>query len=87
MDGEMCFRSATLWQSKWQSRRCCPELATNTDSLCKTVALLPRPTVHQLSNELKVLLVWLSNMVKYDKDFDLAMDRLDRLEKDLFHMA
>mmetsp|Transcript_20267 Transcript_20267/g.44252 ORF Transcript_20267/g.44252 Transcript_20267/m.44252 type:complete len:502 (-) Transcript_20267:48-1553(-) len=57
-----------------------------TESLCKTVALLPRPTVHQLSNELKVLGVWLSYMVRYGKDFDLAMDRLDRLEKELFQM-
>lgn len=57
------------------------------DSLCKTVALLPRPNVLQLSNELRVLLVWLSNMVKYDKDFDLAMGRLGELEKQLFKFS
>jgi len=54
------------------------------DSLCKTVHLLMHPTTEQLSNELRILLVWLSYMVKYDKDFDLAMDRLDDLEKRLF---
>jgi len=57
----------------------------SSDALCKTVALLLRPTLQQLSNELKILLVWLSYMVKYEKDFDLAMDRLDALEKKLFN--
>lgn len=54
------------------------------DALCKTVALLARPTIHQLSNELKILLVWLVHMVQYEKDFDLAMNRLDTLEKEFF---
>ncbi|CAE8673297.1 unnamed protein product [Polarella glacialis] len=52
--------------------------------LCKTVNLLDHPSLEQLSSELRILLVWLSHMVKYDKDFDLAMDKLDDLERELF---
>lgn len=63
----------------------CPRTGVlSQDSLCKTVHLLMHPTAEQLSNELKILLVWLSYMVKYDKDFDMAMDSLDALEKRLF---
>lgn len=53
-------------------------------SLCKTVNLLDNPSLEQLSNELRILLVWLDHMVKYDKDFDLSMDGLDNLERQLF---
>jgi len=52
--------------------------------LCKTVNLIDTPTVEQLSNELRILLVWLNNMVQYHKDFDLFMDQLDDLEAELF---
>eukprot|EP00440_Ansanella_granifera_P075111 gb/GFBE01081513.1/.p1 GENE.gb/GFBE01081513.1/~~gb/GFBE01081513.1/.p1 ORF type:complete len:521 (+),score=110.75 gb/GFBE01081513.1/:1-1563(+) len=51
---------------------------------CKTVNLIDRPSLEQLSNELRILLVWLSRMVEYDKDFDLWMDGLDDLEAKLF---
>merc|ERR1712008_478757 len=49
---------------------------------CKTVKLLDQPTIEQLSNELRVLLVWLPRMVGYGQAFDLAMDKLDDLEKE-----
>ncbi|CAE7206695.1 unnamed protein product [Symbiodinium natans] len=52
--------------------------------LCKTVNLIDTPTLEQLSNELRILLVWLSHMVQYHKDFDLFMDQLDDLEAELF---
>lgn len=57
------------------------------DSLCKSVNLLMRPTLSQLGNELKILLVWLSYMVKYEKDFDLAMNNLDGFERKLFQQG
>jgi len=56
----------------------------DSDPLCKTVSLLLRPSIQQLGNELKIMLVWLSYMVRYDKDFDIAMDDLDNLERRLF---
>lgn len=55
--------------------------------LCKTVNLIDTPTLEQLSNELRILLVWLSHMVQYHKDFDLFMDGLDDLEAELFKKA
>jgi len=62
----------------------CPQPGGNRSHLCKTVNLLDAPTVEQLSAELRILMVWLSRMVKFDKDFDLAMDKLDDLERHLF---
>jgi len=59
-------------------------LETSHTSLCKTVNLIDNPSLEQLNNELRVLLVWLSHMVEYDKDFDLPMDELDDLEGRLF---
>eukprot|EP00933_Yihiella_yeosuensis_P023964 TRINITY_DN18595_c1_g1_i1.p1 TRINITY_DN18595_c1_g1~~TRINITY_DN18595_c1_g1_i1.p1 ORF type:complete len:524 (+),score=90.32 TRINITY_DN18595_c1_g1_i1:52-1623(+) len=55
--------------------------------LCKTVNLLEHPSLEQLSNELRILLVWLSHMVKYNKDFDLPMVKLDDLEQKLFQAS
>jgi hypothetical protein len=49
--------------------------------LCKTVNLLDRPTLEQLSSELRLLMVWLGHVVNYQNDFDLKMDGLDSLEK------
>ncbi|CAK9109070.1 unnamed protein product [Durusdinium trenchii] len=49
--------------------------------LCKTVNLIDTPTLEQLSNELRILLVWLSKMVQYPKDFDLFMDELGAQSK------
>lgn len=52
--------------------------------LCKTVNLIDTPALEQLSNELRILGVWLDKMVSYPKDFDLFMDQLDDLEAELF---
>mmetsp|Transcript_82984 Transcript_82984/g.231550 ORF Transcript_82984/g.231550 Transcript_82984/m.231550 type:complete len:487 (+) Transcript_82984:55-1515(+) len=52
--------------------------------LCKTVNLLAQPNLEQLGNELRILMVWLPRMVGYLKNFDLTMDGLDDLERELF---
>jgi len=51
--------------------------------LCKTVHLLAQPSAEQLSNELRILMVWLPHMVQQDKDFDMNMNSLDFLEREL----
>eukprot|EP00931_Biecheleriopsis_adriatica_P050374 TRINITY_DN29159_c0_g1_i1.p1 TRINITY_DN29159_c0_g1~~TRINITY_DN29159_c0_g1_i1.p1 ORF type:complete len:537 (-),score=86.74 TRINITY_DN29159_c0_g1_i1:5-1549(-) len=61
-----------------------PDWQASSLPLCKTVNLIDHPSLEQLSNELRILLVWLSRMVEYDKDFDLSMDGLDDLEAKLF---
>eukprot|EP00927_Polykrikos_kofoidii_P056859 TRINITY_DN50948_c0_g1_i1.p1 TRINITY_DN50948_c0_g1~~TRINITY_DN50948_c0_g1_i1.p1 ORF type:complete len:615 (-),score=114.32 TRINITY_DN50948_c0_g1_i1:145-1989(-) len=58
--------------------------AGDSDALCKTVNLLTAPTIEQLGNELRILMVWLPRIVAYKKHFDLTMDGLDDLEKELF---
>lgn len=50
---------------------------------CKTVHLLDKPKLDQLSNQLRVFLVWLPRILQHEKAFDLDMDRLGDLEKDL----
>lgn len=64
-------------------------LQSNSESsrprpLCKTVNLIDTPSLEQLSNELRILGVWLGKMVSYEKDFALFMDQLDDLEAELF---
>jgi len=61
--------------------RATPEGATGPRPLCKTVNLLDRPTLEQLSSELRLLMVWLGHIVDYGEDFDLRMDGLDSLER------
>ncbi|CAK0833388.1 unnamed protein product [Prorocentrum cordatum] len=63
--------------------RATPEGATGPRPLCKTVNLLDRPTLEQLSSELRLLMVWLGHIVDYGEDFDLriGMDGLDSLER------
>jgi len=56
----------------------------NHEPLCKTVNLLCMPSLDQLGNELRILMVWLPRMVSYNNTFDLDMDGLDALERELF---
>jgi len=89
-DGEMRRNVISIGDSEQEQAalkqvlEACPDPGGHLKHLCKTVNLLDSPTVEQLSTELKILMVWLSRMVKFDKDFDLAMDKLDNLEQHLF---
>jgi len=58
-----------------------------SNPLCKTVHLLDKPAVEQLSNELRVLLVWLPRILQFDQAFDLDMHKLHELETDLLAKA
>jgi len=60
--------------------------ADTAELLCKTVNLLDRPNVEQLSNELKVLLLWLPKMVHSRKPFDWAMNKSEDLERKLLQL-
>eukprot|EP00929_Paragymnodinium_shiwhaense_P121808 TRINITY_DN9418_c0_g1_i1.p1 TRINITY_DN9418_c0_g1~~TRINITY_DN9418_c0_g1_i1.p1 ORF type:complete len:436 (-),score=90.03 TRINITY_DN9418_c0_g1_i1:258-1565(-) len=53
-------------------------------ALCKTVNMLNVPSLKQLSNELRLIMVWLPAVVSYNKNFDLSMDALGSLERELF---
>jgi hypothetical protein len=49
--------------------------SSSSEHLCKTVHLLDRPTLKQLSSQLRLLMNWLPQMLQSDKSFDSTMDR------------
>merc|ERR1711933_58071 len=51
---------------------------------CKTVHLMDEPTMGQLGDELRILMVWLSKLVQLRKNFDVDMTNLDGVEHELF---
>jgi len=87
--GDAVAEQQALKQALHQSSsepRAAPEGALAPRPLCKTVNLLDRPTLQQLSSELRLLMVWLGHVVDYGEDFDLRMDGLDSLERVLLKM-
>jgi hypothetical protein len=82
--GDSVAEQQALKQALHQSSsepRAAPEGSLGPRPLCKTVNLLDRPTLAQLSSELRLLMVWLGHIVDYGEDFDLRMDGLDSLER------